>query len=295
MRKNLIDKDDLIDIEEDKDLYDFQLDDEYDWNTDEDLDAKYELTEELIYGSKEAKQIVKDTYANFDFVYGKYYPNGLKGNFEKFILLPIKILMLMGSIFGIIFCTIINPLYLQAIPFLGMIVMVGIVHYFLQEEVREVWWYKWNGKTVTIYKILNRRGKNNLIVYINKNYDWIYNVNKKEWKANRKYECMDSRLLFKYLTGFLFIDKKEYDEVEVYACNNDSIYGGKTSKYKSCSLTLKRGVPKHITKWTSNVSERFEFLEVNTSKCAEIPKSFIEFCEQEGIEYPEENEHLHYV
>ena len=48
MRKNLIDKEDLIDIEEDKDLYDFQLDDEYDWNTDEDLDAKYELTEELI-------------------------------------------------------------------------------------------------------------------------------------------------------------------------------------------------------------------------------------------------------
>ena len=36
-------------------------------------------------------------------------------------------------------------------------------------------------------------------------------------------------------------------------------------------------------------------IEINTNRYAEIPKSFIDFCKEQGIEPPEECEHLHYV
>ncbi|MDE7079659.1 MAG: hypothetical protein K2O95_06055, partial [Clostridia bacterium] len=45
----------------------------------------------------------------------------------------------------------------------------------------------------------------------------------------------------------------------------------------------------------SDSSERFEFIEINTNRYVEIPKSFITFCQVEGIEPLVENEHLHYV
>ncbi len=35
--------------------------------------------------------------------------------------------------------------------------------------------------------------------------------------------------------------------------------------------------------------------EINTNRYVEIPKSFIDFCKEQGIEPPEECEHLHYV
>ena len=47
--------------------------------------------------------------------------------------------------------------------------------------------------------------------------------------------------------------------------------------------------------WRLLKSQRFEFLEINTNRYAEIPKSFIDFCKEQGIEPPEECEHLHYV
>ena len=75
------------------------------------------------------------------------------------------------------------------------------------------------------------------------------------------------------------------------------------SKYKSASLTLQHNVPKLLIYWPGynmaikkqTLPQHFEFLEINTNRYAEIPKSFIDFCKEQGIEPLEENEHLHYV
>ena len=166
----------LNDIEEDKNLYAFQLDDEYDPETDEDLPTKYELTDELIYGEKEAKQIVKDTYKDMKFVYGMHLPNFFS-KWSKFPFLLIELLFPIGSIVWSIIC-IINKLYLFLPPVIILIGLSIFAHFYSEQEKREVWWFKWKGKTITIYKILNTIGRGNIIVYINNKCDWIYNGKK---------------------------------------------------------------------------------------------------------------------
>ncbi len=293
-------KNNLNDIEEDKNLYAFQLDDEYDPETDEDLPTKYELTDELIYGEKEAKQIVKDTYKDMKFVYGMHLPNFFS-KWSKFPFLLIELLFPIGSIVWSIIC-IINKLYLFLPPVIILIGLSIFAHFYSEQEKREVWWFKWKGKTITIYKILNTIGRGNIIVYINNKCDWIYNVKTGQWAKNKKFNCMDSRLMFKHLNGFLNMEKKQNGDVEIYACNDMSSNDTK-SKYKSASLTLANGIPKLIIHWPgynmayrkNEFPQHFEFLEINTNRYAEIPKSFIDFCKEQGIEPPEECEHLHYV
>ena len=45
----------------------------------------------------------------------------------------------------------------------------------------------------------------------------------------------------------------------------------------------------------NNRTNPIKNIEINTNRYAEIPKSFIDFCKEQGIEPLEENEHLHYV
>ncbi len=291
----------LNDIEEDKNLYAFQLDDEYDSEKDEDLPTKYELTEDLIYGSKEAKQIVKDTYKDMKFVYGRYFP-AVFSKSAKFALALVQILFFTFGIAWIILC-ILYKAYFFIIPVFGLYGLAIYAHFYAEKEEREVWWFKWKKKTITIYKILNTVGKGNVLIYINNQCDYMYNAKKGQWQKNKKFVCMDSRLMFKHLNGFLHIDKKENNEIEIYACNPDRMSNKTKSKYKSASLTLQNNVPKLLVYWPDYdiaahqwpVPQHFEFLEINTDRYVEIPKSFIDFCKEQGIEPPEECEHLHYV
>ncbi len=294
-------KNNLNDIEEDKNLYAFQLDDEYDPETDEDLPTKYELTEELIYGEKEAKQIVKDIYKDMKFVYGRYFP-AVFSKLAKFEFLFLQVFFFLGGIAFIALC-VLNKIYFLTIFSLVFFGFVVFLHFYAEKEEREVWWFKWKKKTITIYKILNTIGKGNILVYINNQYNYVYDDKKGQWQKNKKLNCMDSRLMFKHLNGFLHIDKKENDEIEIYACNPDRMSNKTKSKYKSASLTLQNNVPKLLVCWPDYdivahkwpVPKHFEFLEINTNRYAEIPKSFIDFCKEQGIEPLEENEHLHYV
>ena len=114
---------------------------------------------------------------------------------------------------------------------------------------------------------------------------------------------MDTRLLFKHLNGKLRIENHKNGDVEIYTRNpqKDSVRNREANQ-KSARLVIKEGVPNYVEHWysshergRSNVSERFEFLESNTDRYVEIPKSFITFCQIQGIEPLEENDHLHYV
>lgn len=42
-------------------------------------------------------------------------------------------------------------------------------------------------------------------------------------------------------------------------------------------------------------SEQIKFLEINSERVAQIPKSFLKFCEQAEIEPPKESEYLRYI
>lgn len=42
-------------------------------------------------------------------------------------------------------------------------------------------------------------------------------------------------------------------------------------------------------------SEQIEFLEINSERVVQLPKSFLKFCEQAEIEPPKESERLRYI
>ena len=114
---------------------------------------------------------------------------------------------------------------------------------------------------------------------------------------------MDARLLFKHLNGKLRMQNHKNGDVEIYT-RNPSLYSfdNEEAKQKSARILISDGSPNYVEHWydsaeqgRSNVSERFEFLEINSDRYVEIPKSFITFCQLQGIEQLEENEHLRYV
>ncbi len=286
----------LNDIEEDKNLYAFQLDDEYDPETDEDLPTKYELTEELIYGEKEAKQIVKDIYKDLQFVYGKFYPSYFD-KWVKFVSWLIQIVILLGSGFMLFIAFYTEQYFCVALSIISLLAGL-ITHFYFQQEKREVWWYKWEGKTIVVQKILNKLGRGNIIVHMNKSYDWVFKVKQDQWTQNhRSLNVLDNRLMFNRFKGEIFLEKKNNEQLEIYT------YDNKSPKSKSVFLILKNNTPKIIEyypgydvgKRKSIYNQKFEFLEINTDRYVEIPKSFIDFCKEQGIEPPEECEHLHYV
>ena len=79
-------------------------------------------------------------------------------------------------------------------------------------------------------------------------------------------------------------------------------FENKEANQKSARLVIKDDLPYYIEYFhssheqgRSDASERFRFVEINTDRCVEIPKSFLTFCQENGIEPLVENEHLHYV
>ena len=128
-------KNNLNDIEEDKNLYAFQLDDEYDPETDEDLPTKYELTDELIYGEKEAKQIVKDIYKDMKFVYGRYNDSNYARQ-SKIGGYIVETAFLLGSIF-VLALAIMWRIYIIILP--AMWLLIGDVIIYLYFKKNSKW------------------------------------------------------------------------------------------------------------------------------------------------------------
>lgn len=293
-------KNNLNDIEEDKNLYAFQLDDEYDAEKDEDLPTKYELTEDLIYGSKEAKQIVKDIYKDMKFVYGRYNDSNYARQ-SKIGGYIVETAFLLGSIF-VLALAIMWRIYIIILPAMWLLIGDVIIYLYFKKKFKMVWWYKCGRKTATIYQYDDPFRKGDIIIHVNDNYSWRYNNKNGEWSKSNRY-FMDARLLFKYLNGYLEMNTLENGQTEIYTCNPTSADSNKRTNVKSASLIIENNIPKIIEYWPESSvmgwrllkSQRFEFLEINTNRYAEIPKSFIDFCKEQGIEPLEENEHLHYV
>ncbi|MBD5099840.1 MAG: hypothetical protein HDT29_00830 [Clostridiales bacterium] len=290
----------------DKELDYLDLDDELDQDGNI-LPEKTELTEDLISGDKDAKKIVESLYKNLSFAYGIYEPQHLLGAL-KYLSYSVSILFFLTSIFLVVSMLVIridrSQIPMMVAPAI-LCLFFGIfsMYFFItRDQARKVWWYKDSKKTIAIYKSARKSEESDIIIYVNKNYQYRYYHKKQEWKKNRS-QCMDTRLLFKHLNGKLRIENHKNGDVEIYT-RNPSLYSfyNEEAKQKSASILIRDGIPNYIEHWydsaeqgRSNVSERFEFLEINTDRYVEIPKSFITFCQVQRIEPLQENEHLRYV
>lgn len=278
------------------------LDDELDVNKEEDLpDENPELTQSMIGGEVEAKKQVQDLYKSLKFVYGKYDPNYARP-IHRFIFHIIPIIVLVATyIFGIKAAVQKDFSIVLGLLMIGTTILFIIVLCVLRKTEKLVWWWKEKGKTITIYKDIKKNGKGDIVVYVNSNYMWQYSYKTQQWMSNELI-VMGSRLLFNKLTGELRIKKLKNGKTEIGAYKQrllEEKWGNK--KYKDTKIVLENGTPIYIDYWSergsdgeSVNSQRFNFYEINTDRSVGIPRSFLDFCDENCIEPLKESKHLYF-
>lgn len=270
----------------DKQLYELIDNECFDPETGEDLPEDYNLNEKLMKGDKSAKKLVIETYNNIDFLFGKYIANYItcRGFFYwGYVLMYLSILVFTGL--GIWVSIRWSKFFFP--PFIIVAVLIAALVFIMYRKTFYIYFYKTkDNKTVTIYK-----SKYYLVV----NFDrQLYRFFNNKWKKLKMWNPdLGTRLLFSKMVGKLAIKNKK--DISI-------IYG-----YRDCSrMKLNKGVLTSIYHSPVILTGAFrnelcgrpqiiKDIEINTNRCAEIPKSFIDFCKEQGIEPLEECEYLHYV
>lgn len=277
------------------------IDEELLYDTDENYPDKYELNEDLITGDSYARNTVIDTYNNMNSMYGIFLSSHHKYNILFFIVpvilniasLAMLIAMLIKGSESAVFALVIEVGFL----FLGYFAIK-----FAKGKKFYVYMYKEDGKNVIIYK---HPKKDMYVVYLGKNQICLYEY--EEWHEIAFPYHVGGRLLFQYLCGELIVKEHRSGVVEIY-CRNRAFFEfkGRSRYEKSADLLIKNGKPWRINYYDemfpgkygrsrAQNSEQIEFLEINSERVAQIPKSFLKFCEQAEIEPPKESEYLRYI
>lgn len=242
-----------------------------------------ELEENPTSLALDLKTLVKETYDKIDFAYGIYNPRAVS------FFHPILCFLYFSVIFTFAFSFVV--LYLNGIYPWGVslwwLVVGCFIAYILCGKKYEIYFYKCKGKTVTIYC---RKG--NFVVYFNKKQ--VFQYKNGQWSKITNWDgATDNKLLFSRIKGDLEIKSKK-GKMEIARQDR---YGGiefvddNLSAIWYCPV-VKVGMVKDIH--SSNYAE-VKVLEINTERYVEIPKSFVDFCKEQGIAPLAENEHLHYV
>lgn len=261
------------------------------------LPDKYSLNKNLVSGDEYAKNMVLDTYKSINTLYGLFTPSAMSLGIKIFVMSVIGLMFLAGLVITFVFWSDAGLIFTLACLGFGCIV------YRLMFYSRKmyVYMYKEKGKNIIIYKDTK---EDTYIVYMNKKQ--IYRYEDEEWHQIKKANHMGGRLLFQHVCGELMVKKHRRDIVEIYCRNRAPFEIHFRCYYQiSAQFFIKKGKPWRINYYPAYLpdngrvrganSEQLEILEINTDRVAEVPISFLKFCEDNGIEPLKENEHLRYV
>lgn len=273
------------------------------YDEDETYPDKYELNEDLISGDEYGKKTVIDTYKNMDSMYGIF-----RSSHSNMLAICIAVLALMNvASLTMLIASLVRKSSSTTIV-VAFIIEAGFVFLtykalkFVIGKKFEIYMYREDGKNIIVYKNVK---KDICVVYTGKKQIYLYEY--EEWHPIYLPYHVGGRLLFQYLCGQLMVYEHSNGIVEIY-CRNRAFFefrrGGRYQK--SADMLIKNGKPWRINYYNetfpdgsgrarSTSSEQIEFVEINTARVAEIPKSFLDFCEKEGIEPLKENEHMRYV
>ena len=246
-------------------------------DTGEELPEQYELNEKIIQGNADASKIVKDTYKNIKSFYGQYCSHYSKWYDWYYIVFYIAILGTIAMTIGITIATNKFP-YLVFILFAFYIFIIFICKFSFKYDFI---FYKTKRKTVVVYK------RKNIITSL---FKFKFNKWKKEYDGG---QILGSRPVFSKVVGKLSMKKKK-DKLKIVSGKGDAYLEFKNNQLVSMAY---RPIAKYDLNCDTHTSywQKIFINEINTNRYVEIPKSFIDFCKEQGIEPPEECEHLHYV
>lgn len=277
------------------------IDKELLYDTDENYPDKYELNEDLITGDSYARNTVIDTYKNMNSMYGIFRSSHHKYNL-LFIIIPV--IMNIASL-GMLIAMLIKG---SETAVFALVIEVGFLFLgyfaikFAKGKKFYVYMFKEGGKNIIIYK---HPKQDMYVVYLGKNQICMYEY--EEWHEIAFPYHVGGRLMFQYLCGELMVKEHRSGVVEIY-CRNRAFFELKCRRryQKSADLLIKNGKPWRINYYNeifpdengnsrAQNSEQIEFLEINSDRVVQIPKSFLKFCEKAEIEPPKESEHLRYI
>ncbi len=252
-------------------------------DTGEELPEQYELNENIIQGDVDAKQIVKDTYKNIKSIYGRYIPHYSRLYSWHYILIYIVLLGFIAAAVGVTIATKRFP-YILLVAWAFCIAVIIMLKFSFKYDFI---FYKTKRKTVVVYKRKN-------IIHICLGKDDLFKFKFNKWK--KEYDggqILGSRPVFSKVVGKLSMKKKK-DKLKIVSGKGDAYLEFKNNQLVSMAY-------RPIAKYDLNCDthsfdwQKIFINEINTNRYVEIPKSFIDFCKEQGIEPPEECEHLHYV
>ncbi len=260
--------------------------------------------------------MIRDAYNNMDCMYGKYTSNYLK--LWEQIFCAIIATIVIGVFMGLFLFMMINyPTIGLCIGLSFGVALLSVFWFYIMitlfSNLLNVYFYKHNGKLVTIHF---RRFPKYFSICLEKDKHCVYNFRKKRWEEKTIHpdSYMGTYLLFPYL----FSDNLQKTEKDCQVINkiknkrnNQTIITSKKfyikkSRYNNRHYTtfnFKDGNLKSIDLFISfhhidtTWHKKHHYLridEMNTIHCTNVSKSFIDFCNEQGIEPPAECEHLHY-
>lgn len=272
-----------------------------------DVDCEKDETIESYKSKDEVKGLVKDVYKNIKTLYGIYDPNHTSKFVRMLLIVSIGIIFVGIPIGFIIWNTIthkfewwIDFVILGFIAFASFFIISFLKDFLSAKFKAYVFFYKVGERTITIYKQIKNK---HITIYLSKkkvfrkykNGDWkeiIYNED----------EMMGKDLLFSKLkSGFNrhldYMERKNGEQI-VYVYN-------KELRKRTTIMTFQDGVLKSLehcklyydneAKLRINAVDLLTVLEINTMRSCDLPKSFLEFCDSNEIEFLKENECIYFI
>ena len=274
--------------------------------TGEELPEKFELTDDIIKGDAKAVELVKDTYKDINTLHGVFYP-AYKALIQRLIVtVPFFLISLVCLITSIVLMATNSPNRSNGEGnrwgIFVVCLFVGIVIWFIsgRQTKYEVWYEKFNGRSMAVYK-----KEDDITIYLGRDMIYEYTEEEGKWVQIETDYYMDSRLLFSRFVGRLSLKELKNGDIEVYVKNPINLNEAtkpKSFRAKSARMVLKENKLKSIEYypierfWSKggkrervNQPQILEVLDINNDFVFEIPKSFISYCEEQGIKLPQSN------
>lgn len=296
-----------IDYELDEEEFDeeqyYEIDDD-DLDEEMDNDSEEEDFEQQLVDlpNEDIRKIVLDCYKNVDNFYGLYYEHYHSKTFQwtcKGIAICIALALwcfLVPFIIKVDF-----NIWVLLFVAVWTVMMLVMAFFYPKNHPIHILYYKQNGNPVFLYWDI--KNKQYYIINYGQKKKLKYFIQLNEWNKCSSGDIAPKKMYFDQLKGNLKLHQIDRNK-QLITC-----YTKKDRRLKkSGSLMIENDKPVFIecivyrTGYTSNFvkrkfpcNRRIDFVEFNTNKCINLPKSLIRYCKKKKIEPPEESDFLHLV
>ncbi len=251
--------------------------------------------------NQEIGDFARKCYYTIDSFYGVFYDNYQKLSKLLCFRVPFTLIWI-GVVFFL--CPFVykqSGLWLPLFPFAVVTFMNIGVYCMFRNKPLQMFYYRTGNKSVAVYW---KKNKKYLIVHFGTKQQFKYYFKEQIWEECDE-DLSSRKLYFNHIKDNISVKKSKKGITTIIARNNK-----KHPKWITAELNLSENntpldieFSRTVVSYRSNSfskgeftsTNRLEFVEINSDRFIEIPKSFVTYCAKNNIEAPEENEFLHYV